>query len=68
MDVVRLDTASTLVRWEVARDGLVLRAVPEREFSHFVATAALEHADFAPLWERTAETFRRRVAASGRRD
>jgi len=40
-----------------------LRAAPESEFPHFQATAALEHADIAPLLERTAETYRKRIAA-----
>jgi hypothetical protein len=63
VDVVRLDTAPTLVRWEAARSAVPLCSVPGSAFPRFIAEAALEYADLAPLFEQTAETFRKRVAA-----
>ncbi|MBI5368158.1 MAG: nucleotidyltransferase domain-containing protein [Planctomycetes bacterium] len=63
VDLVRLDRAPTLVRWEVARQGVLLWASTPHEAPRFVAEAASEYLDFAPAFERAAETFRRRLAA-----
>ncbi|HEY3819356.1 MAG TPA: nucleotidyltransferase domain-containing protein [Polyangiaceae bacterium] len=65
VDLVRLDRASTLLRWRAAREGVLLVADSPREFPRFVARAGIEHGDFAPLYARTAERFRRRLAAGG---
>jgi predicted nucleotidyltransferase len=62
VDLVRLDTAPALVRWEAARSAVLIHESPVREFADFVAKAALEHADMAPLLERSARTFVRRLA------
>ncbi len=62
-DLVRLDRASTLVRWEVARSGMPLWTSGPDEFSRFVAEAASEYLDFAPAYARAAEAFRRALAA-----
>jgi predicted nucleotidyltransferase len=66
VDLVRLDRASTLLRWRAAREGISLLAEPAREWPRFVARAGIEHADFAPLYARTAELYRRRLAGEGR--
>jgi predicted nucleotidyltransferase len=66
VDLVRLDRATALVRWEIARSGALVASSAPFEYPRFVARAALEHADLAPLLERTAERFRRRVAGTGR--
>jgi predicted nucleotidyltransferase len=68
VDLVRLDRASIVLRWRVAREGIVLVADPANEWPRFVARVGIEHGDFAPLYARTAEQFRRRLAAgtSGR--
>lgn len=47
VDLVRLDKASPLVRWEVARHGRSLLPGSEPAFRRFQARAALEHADLA---------------------
>jgi predicted nucleotidyltransferase len=66
VDIVRLDLASTLLRWEVARGGRVLLEAPTGAGARFQAQAALEHADFAPLFEAGAERWRRAVLARSR--
>ncbi len=65
VDLVRLDRASTLLRWRAAREGTPLLADPAREWPRFVAQAGIEHGDFAPLYARTAERHRRRLASGG---
>lgn len=64
VDLVRLDLASTLVRWEVARHAEKLWAPHPAEVARFIADAASEYLDFAPAFERAAEAFRRALAAS----
>ncbi len=66
VDLVRLDLASTLLRWEVARGGRVLLDKPAGSAARFQAQAAIEHADFAPLFEAGAERWRRAVLARTR--
>jgi predicted nucleotidyltransferase len=65
IDLVRLDSASTLVRWEVARSAVLIHASPRSTWSNFIAQAALEHADMAPLLEPSARTYATRVAQTG---
>ena len=62
VDLVRLDRASTLVRWEIARDGIVLVAEPKPEWVRFRASTASEHADLREALHRSAELFRRRLS------
>ena len=62
VDLVRLDTATTLLRWRAAREGVLIRAHPPTAWSRFRARAAIEHADFGPALERGAERIRRRLA------
>lgn len=47
IDLVRLDTFDTLLRWEAAKDGIVVYANPASERARFLGQAASEHADFA---------------------
>jgi predicted nucleotidyltransferase len=63
VDLVRLDHAQTLLKWQVAREGRVLVAGGPFETSRFVATAAAEWLDFEPGYTRAAERFRQRLAA-----
>jgi predicted nucleotidyltransferase len=63
VDLVRLDRASTLLRWEVARRSLLIVADPPQEFSRFVAAAALEHADFVSAFGTAAARFLQRLLA-----
>ena len=61
VDLVRLDRASPLLRWEIARNGMLLVADPW-EWARFRAYAASEHADMADSLQRAAKLFRRRLA------
>jgi predicted nucleotidyltransferase len=61
VDLVRLDRAPTLLRWEIARTGRVLVSNPPAERIRFLSAAASEHADFAPDAERAARLYRRRL-------
>lgn len=63
VDLVRLDHASTLLRFRAAREGVLLSAEPAAEHSRFLAAAAAEHADFAPAFAVASERFRRALAA-----
>lgn len=64
VDLVRLDRAPTLVRWQVARGGVVVFEKTDGEWPRFVAAAAIEHADFAESLAPAAELYRRRLAES----
>jgi predicted nucleotidyltransferase len=63
VDLVRLDRASTLVRWQIAQHGKLLLQSSSFEAARFVASAASEYLDFAPSFTRAAERFRLRLAA-----
>jgi len=58
VDLVRLDRASTLLRWRVARDGLLLLERAPFAFARFRAEAASAYIDFAPSFEACVERFR----------
>lgn len=64
VDLVRLDTAPLLLAWEVVSQGIPLVGDPGR-LAQYQATVALEHADFAPLLERAARRYARRIAELG---
>jgi predicted nucleotidyltransferase len=63
VDLVRLDRASTLLRWEAARTGIAAVADPPHEFARFVAAAAIEHADLLSALAGPAERYRQRLIA-----
>lgn len=63
VDLVRLDTAPTLVKWQVAQHGVPLLVADAWSLPRFVATTASEWLDFAPALREAQERFRRRVAA-----
>ncbi len=65
VDLVRLDRASTLLRWQAARDGVAIVAHPPVEFSRFRARAAADHAELRIVRDPAAEQFRRRLAEAG---
>lgn len=65
VDLVRLDDAATLVRWQVALHGIPLIADPH-EWSRFRARSASEYADFRPALEDAAARFRRRLVEGAR--
>lgn len=62
VDLVRLDQASTVLRYEVARDGILL-AGPRSEFVRFRAEAIGEYLDFAPALRDASERYRRAILA-----
>jgi predicted nucleotidyltransferase len=64
VDVVRLDTAPTLLRWRVATNHVPLLAHPPSALPRFLAAAASEHADLAPLFEDARRRLSRRLARS----
>jgi uncharacterized protein YutE (UPF0331/DUF86 family) len=65
LDLVRLDRASTLLRWRVAREGVPLLTQAPYDWARFVAQAGIEHGDFAPSYARAAERLRQRIASGG---
>jgi predicted nucleotidyltransferase len=65
VDLVRLDRASTLLRWQVVRYGRALVEAKPFAAARFTAETVAEYLDFAPAFERAAENFRR-VLAAGR--
>ncbi len=67
VDFVRLDRASTLLRWEVARRGIAVLAGPG-ERTRFLVDAAAEYGDFAPDLERAARRFQDRLIGAGPRE
>jgi predicted nucleotidyltransferase len=62
VDLVRIDQASTLLRWQIARDGVLLLADPAWEWIRFRANAASDHAEIKDAINRAAELFRRRIS------
>ena len=67
VDLVRLDRASTILRWEAARRGVPILARSRTELLGFIVGAALEHADLAPLLSQAAAVFRERLIDARRR-
>ena len=63
VDLVRLDTASTLLRFE-ASHGRCLHEARENAFADFVARALLEYEDLRPILRRCAEGMFRRLKAA----
>jgi predicted nucleotidyltransferase len=63
VDLIRLDGAvSTLLRWQIATEGVPLVEAQPGEFARFRAGAAAEYIEFAPALAHHAEIFRRRLA------
>jgi predicted nucleotidyltransferase len=67
VDVVRLDLASTLLRWEIVRTGVPIVADSPEEWTRTLVSVTAEHADFAPIAERAARSFLHRLAEAGPR-
>ena len=62
VQVVRLDLASTLLKWKAVNEGRVLVSDPPHAWSRFVAASASEFAELAPQLHEAEERFRLRVA------
>ena len=67
VDLVRLDTASTLLKWQIATTGIPLTERAPGEFARFQARAASEYIEFAPALAYHGEIFRRRLIEQGPR-
>jgi hypothetical protein len=65
VDLVRLDRASTLLKLQVAKNGLPIVEGHPGAFSRFRAHAAAEYVDFEPSFVLYGERFRRRLAETG---
>ena len=61
VDLVRLDRASTVLKWQAARDGIPLVMRSRADLVRFVAEAALEHCDLAPTRLQAERIFRQRL-------
>jgi predicted nucleotidyltransferase len=59
VDLIDLDDASTLLRWEVVRSGIVLWSKDSRDLADFRARVPIEYFDLQPFLEREAEGLRR---------
>lgn len=64
IDLVDLDSASTLLRWEVVRTGIVLAAKDRHDLVDFRARVPLEYFDLQPFLEREADGLRRALEKS----
>jgi predicted nucleotidyltransferase len=62
VDLVRLDRAPTLVRWQALRESILLFQSRPFELARAKAAAASEYLDFAPALEVAAARFRQRLA------
>lgn len=62
VDLVRLDQPSVLLRWEAAKSHVLLFARTPSALPRFLARAALDHADFAPLLAHASRRLTRRLA------
>jgi len=64
VDLIDLDAASTLLRWEVARSGVVLLARDHAELIEFRTRVPLEYFDLEPFLNREAAGLRRALEQS----
>jgi predicted nucleotidyltransferase len=61
VDLVRLDTTDTVLRWEAAKHGVIVHANPASERPLFLGQAASEHADFAEAVKPAMALYLRRM-------
>jgi predicted nucleotidyltransferase len=66
VDIIHLEDASTLLRWQVATTGVPLMEASPGDFVRFRARAAAEYIDFAPALAYHGEIFRRRLIEQGK--
>lgn len=64
VDLIDLDEASTLLRWEIVRGGTPLFAREEGDLLEFRARVPLEYFDLQPFLEREAAGLRRALKES----
>ena len=63
VDLVDVDEASTLLRWEVVSRGILIAAPDRAAWVEFQARVPVEWADLRPYFEREAAGMRRALAA-----
>jgi uncharacterized protein len=66
VDLIRIERASTLLKWQIAIRGVPLYESSPGEFARFRARAASEYIDFAPALAYYGEIFGRRLIEQGR--
>jgi predicted nucleotidyltransferase len=66
VDLIGLQRASTLLKWQVASKGVPLVERTPGEFARFRAGAASEYLEFAPAFSYHGEIFRRKLIEQGR--
>jgi uncharacterized protein len=66
VDLIRIETASTLLKWQIATGGVLLVQKSPEEFARFRARAASEYIEYAPALVYQGEIFRRRLIEQGR--
>jgi predicted nucleotidyltransferase len=66
VDLIRLERASTMLKWQIASKGVPLVERTVGEFARFRAGAASEYLDFAPAFSYHGEIFRRKLIEQGR--
>ncbi len=65
VDLLRLETASTVLKWQIATKGVLLVEGMPGEFARFCARAAAEYIEYAPALAYYGEVFRRRLMEHG---
>jgi predicted nucleotidyltransferase len=66
VDLVRLDVEDVMLRYRVAKDGIVILAHPAFEAPRFFARAAVDHDEMAPLFADACRRFAQRLAGGAR--
>ena len=64
VDLVDVENASTLLRWEIVRGGRVVAARDKARLLEFLARVPLEYADLKPYLDREAEGLRRALGVT----
>jgi predicted nucleotidyltransferase len=66
VDLIRLENASTVLKWQIATGGVLLVEKSPHEFARFRARAASEYIEYAPALAYYGEVFRRRLIEQAR--
>jgi predicted nucleotidyltransferase len=66
VDLIRIETAPTLLRWQIATKGRPVFEASPGEFARFQARAAAEYLEYAPALSHYGEIFRRRISEGAR--
>jgi predicted nucleotidyltransferase len=61
VDLIRIENASTLLKWQIATGGVLLVQRSPHELARFRARAASEYIEYAPALAYYGEIFRRRL-------